>query len=164
VSHRTSAFPLGISFPMHTSEVISEFVWINCNAEVENLSFPNEKAINKNNYTIESAFEHVDWSNVVRKFDCSVQHPIDLNFYFVVVLFFICALESFTTKLCTVNLIISLKCLKLFQVCSLCSQMECKFFIISFAKTSNTVTKFVNFSCRLSFCLMGLFSSIYSCL
>jgi len=35
--------------------------------------------------------ESLDWGDVVRKFDCSVQHPIDVNIYFVLFLIILCA-------------------------------------------------------------------------
>ena len=51
------------------------FARLNCSAGGVSLNFIIKTPINNN--TTLSAFEQVDLGDVVRRFDCSVQHPLD---------------------------------------------------------------------------------------
>ena len=65
-------------------------VWFNnCSANDGNLSFPIETVINNNS---ESLLEQIEWGDVVRRFDCSVQHPLNFNLYIIVFLSALCSL------------------------------------------------------------------------
>ena len=64
----------------------------NCSANDGNLSLTSGITVINRNNTISSAnSDPIDWGDVVRRFDSSVLHPIELNVCFVLFLFAICA-------------------------------------------------------------------------